>query len=45
MGQGQQNTVKAVECSKNTCLEHSMGKQVDSIMVGCERGTLKRLGH
>lgn len=29
---------------QNTCLEHSMGKQVDSIMVGCEKGILKRLG-
>ena len=44
---GQQKTVKVVERSENTCLDHSTGKQsslvtADSITIKYERGVLEK---
>uniref|UniRef100_A0AAR2INC0 Transmembrane protein 63A n=1 Tax=Pygocentrus nattereri TaxID=42514 RepID=A0AAR2INC0_PYGNA len=47
LGQGQQKTGKVEECSKNTCLEHSTGEQVNwkqvSVMIAYKGSIPERL--
>lgn len=43
-GQGQQKTDKVVERSKNTCLEHSIGKHVLQCLNFFEIGVVQGTG-